>query len=53
MLTTADTLYMSLSERKSTILVQTWSDTNRSVQSLIKAKSLKFRIKEEEGSYYL
>ena len=38
--------------RKPTILVPTRSDTNRSVQSQDIARSLKFRMKEEEGLYY-
>ena len=44
--------YMSLCMRKPTILVLTRSDTNRAVQSQKIARSLKFRMKEEEGLYY-
>ena len=39
--------------RKPTIWVPTRSDTNQPVQSQKQARSLKFRIKEEEGLYYL
>ena len=38
--------------RKPTIWVPTRSDTNRAVQSQKQARSLKFRIKEEERLYY-
>ena len=38
--------------RKTTISVPTRSDTNRAVQSQNKARSLKFRIYEEEELYY-
>ena len=37
--------------RKPTIWVPTRSDTNGNVQLQKKARSLKFRIKEEEGLY--
>ena len=37
--------------RKPTIWVPTRSDTNKPVQSQKQARSLKFRIKEEEGLY--
>ena len=39
--------------RKQTIWVSDQVDTNRPVQSLKIARSLKFRMKEEEGLYYL
>ena len=38
--------------RKTTIWVQTKSDTNQHVQSQKQAKSLIFGIEEEEGLYY-
>ena len=43
---------MSLCVRKPTIWVQTRSDTNQPVQSHKIARSLKFRMKEEEGLWY-
>ena len=39
--------------RKSVFGVLTRSDTNRAVQPQKMARSLKFRILEEEGLYYL
>ena len=38
--------------RKPTIWVPTRSDTNQTVQSQKIARSLKFRLNEEEGLYY-
>ena len=38
--------------RKPTIWVPTRSDTNQTVQSQKTARSLKFRLNEEEGLYY-
>ena len=43
---------MSLCMRKPTIWVPTRSDTNQTVQSQKIARSLKFRMNEEEGLYY-
>ena len=37
---------------KTNNLGSTWSDTNRTVQPQKTARSLKFRIREEEGLYY-
>ena len=45
-------LYLSLSLRKPTIWVYDQVDTNWAVQSQKIARSLKFRMKEEEGLYY-
>ena len=39
--------------RKPTFWYPTWSDTNHAVQLQKMAKGLKFRIKKDEGSYYL
>ena len=44
---------MSLCMRKPTIWVPTRSDTNLPVQSQEQARSLKIRIYQEEGMYYL
>ena len=39
--------------RKPTFWFPTWSDTNQAVQPQKMARGLKFRIKKEEGLYYL
>ena len=44
---------MSLVVRKPVFRVSTRSDTNRAVQSLKRARGLKFPIQKVEGLYYL
>ena len=39
--------------KKTTFWFPTWSDTNQAVQSLKMARGLKFRIKTDDGLYYL
>ena len=46
-------MHLSLCMSKPTIWFQTRYDTNQAVQSQKQARSLKFRILEEEGLYYL
>ena len=45
--------YMRLCMRKPTIRFPNRSETNRSVQSQKQARCSKFRVKEDEGLYYL
>ena len=45
--------YMSHDVRKPTFLFPTRSDTNRAVQRKKMDRALKFRIKKEEGFYYM